>query len=49
MKIFLGRQAALQAVDQREDLGVGHFCFCCSKEKRPPERTDGRDLCSCSE
>ena len=27
------KQAALKAVDQREDLGISHFC---SKEKRPP-------------
>jgi hypothetical protein len=33
MKLFFPQQAALQAVDQRKDFGVGHFC---SKRKRPP-------------
>jgi len=43
MKLFFPQQASLKPVDQCKDLGVRHFC---SKEKRPPVKTGGRDLCS---
>jgi hypothetical protein len=46
MKLFFPQQAALQAVDHGKNLGVSHFC---SKRKRPPVKTGGRDLSSFSE
>src|SRR5205807_2058049 len=45
MKLFLTKQAALQAVDQREDFGVSHLSWL--QRKTPAGNwTDGRDLCS---
>jgi hypothetical protein len=42
MKLFFPQQAALQTVNQREDLGVSHFC---SKRKTPAGvGTDRRDF-----
>jgi hypothetical protein len=49
MKLFFPQQAALQAVDQRKDFGVGHFFLTPKKNARRQLEPVGVIFCSFSE